>query len=658
MNRLDYRKDINGLRAIAVLSVIFFHLKLDWFSGGFLGVDIFFVISGYLITSIITNQIENGQFSLLTFFKKRILRIFPALFFMIVFICLPLAWLTLTPNVLLDFSKSIIYLIFFISNFYFWKNINYFNPENYNPILHTWSLSVEFQFYILIPLIIIFIINFNKKSLIYILLIIFITSLLMSHWAAYRHPSANFYFIFTRMWEFIAGYLVFYFCKDKLIRKLQNSFIISQIFSSLGFFILLFSFFYFNQSSPLPSLLALLPILGVFLIILFSKQNTSVYQILSSKFFTIVGYISYSLYLIHYPVIFFSEEIFEQNESYLFKFIMLIVIFLLSYLSWKFIELPFKYNKENNKNRFLFIFLLSIILLILSTVGIYKKGYDTRFPDYYKLKETLARPARTECFDRRKTNEIRDWKCNLGEKNKKSNIFVFGDSHAFSFIDTIDLILKKKNVSADFLSESSCLPLLENYSIKKKELFSQRQKDCFLLNQKIFNYIKENKINKVIFISAWPQSMTNYKPVHKNKKFAKKSTDKLLTIEDFKSRLFLTSKMYKDIGTDLIFIKNIPFQNLQDPGKFFLKNYKKKKFEKIIKKKSINTIDHDEYQKDVNQIFHYFKNEIKFIDAGKIFCDKQKCYLGDINGVYYFDDNHLTVYGVKQLESILLNIIF
>jgi peptidoglycan/LPS O-acetylase OafA/YrhL len=658
MNQLHYRKDINGLRAIAVLSVIFFHLKLDWFSGGFLGVDIFFVISGYLITSIITNQIENRQFSLLTFFKKRILRIIPALFFMIVFICLPLAWLTLTPNVLLDFSVSIIYLIFFISNFYFWKNINYFNPENYNPILHTWSLSVEFQFYILIPLIIIFIINFNKKSLIYILLIIFLTSLLMSHWAAYRHPSANFYFIFTRMWEFIAGYLVFFFCKNQLIRKLQNSYIISQIFSLLGFFILLFSFFYFNQSTRLPSLLALLPILGVFLIILFSNQNTTVYKTLSSKFLTIVGCISYSLYLIHYPIIFFSEEIFEQNESYLFKFIRLIVIFLLSCLSWKFIELPFKYNKENNKNRFFFIFLLGIILLIFSTAAIYKKGYDNRFQDYYKLKETLARPERTECFDRRNTNKIGDWKCDLGEKNKKSNFFVFGDSHAFSFMDTIEVILKKKNLSADFLSESSCLPLLENYSIKEKQLFSQRQNDCSLLNQKIFNYVKEKKINKIIFISAWPQSMTNYKPMHKNKKFSQKSKEKLLTIEEFKSRLFLTSKMYKDIGTDLIFIKNIPFQSLQDPGKFFLKNYKKENFEKIIKEKSINTFDNDEYQKDVNQIFYYLKDEIKFIDAGKVFCDKQKCYLGNINGVYYYDDNHLTVYGAKQLESKLLDIIF
>jgi hypothetical protein len=225
-------------------------------------------------------------------------------------------------------------------------------------------------------------------------------------------------------------------------------------------------------------------------------------------------------------------------------------------------------------------------------------------------------------------------------------------------MDTIEVILKKKNLSADFLSESSCLPLLENYSIKEKQLFSQRQNDCFLLNQKIFNYVKEKKINKIIFISAWPQSMTNYKPMHKNKKFSQKSKEKLLTIEEFKSRLFLTSKMYKDIGTDLIFIKNIPFQSLQDPGKFFLKNYKKENFEKIIKEKSINTFDNDEYQKDVNQIFYYLKDEIKFIDAGKVFCDKQKCYLGNINGVYYYDDNHLTVYGAKQLESKLLDIIF
>jgi peptidoglycan/LPS O-acetylase OafA/YrhL len=154
-----YRKEIDGLRAIAVLPVIFFHAGFDWFSGGFVGVDVFFVISGYLITSIIFSEIKTGQFSIIAFYERRCRRILPALFFVIL-VCLSFAWLWMLPNTLLDFSKSLISVMLYVSNLYFRNDTGYFaNVAEEKPLLHTWSLSVEEQYYLFFPLLTIFLAN-------------------------------------------------------------------------------------------------------------------------------------------------------------------------------------------------------------------------------------------------------------------------------------------------------------------------------------------------------------------------------------------------------------------------------------------------------------------------------------------------------------------
>ena len=216
--KLYYRPEIDGLRAIAVVSVILYHAQISFqnyqlFKGGFIGVDIFFVISGYLITSIILKEIfTTGEFKFIYFYERRIRRILPALL-IVMLASLPFAWIYLTPISIIDFSKSVLYSLGFSSNFYFHYSGQQYGVESsyLKPFIHTWSLSIEEQYYILFPLIVIFIIKFFKKYLIHTLVFIFITSLILADWGSKNYPSLNFYILPTRGWELLAGSILAYY---------------------------------------------------------------------------------------------------------------------------------------------------------------------------------------------------------------------------------------------------------------------------------------------------------------------------------------------------------------------------------------------------------------------------------------------------------------
>ena len=213
-----YRPEIDGLRAIAVVAVILYHAQITIighqpFKGGFIGVDIFFVISGYLITSIILKElVTTGAFSFKHFYERRIRRILPALLF-VMLVSLPVAWICLYPDSLIDFSKSILYSLSFSSNFYFHYTGQIYGAESglLKPFLHTWSLSVEEQFYVLFPLVFLVIFKYFRKYLIHILIFGFLISLVLADWGSKNHPSFNFYTLPTRGWELIAGSILAYF---------------------------------------------------------------------------------------------------------------------------------------------------------------------------------------------------------------------------------------------------------------------------------------------------------------------------------------------------------------------------------------------------------------------------------------------------------------
>jgi len=292
---MQYRKEIDGIRALAVISVIFFHAGFSAFSGGFFGVDIFFVISGYLITKIISEELENGTFSLLNFYERRIRRIIPALLF--VMLCtLPFAWFIMMPQDLKEFSRSLISTPLFLSNFLFYSTSNYFSIDSeLKPLIHTWSLAVEEQYYIIYPLFFMLIWKFGKKWSIFLLFIIAISSFLIAKNYSFTDPCYAFYMLHTRVFELLIGSLIILFfnykeelfcnkSSTKIIIIYQNyRFIIEEFLSITGFAMMLYAILFFDKNTQNPTLFALIPTIGTALVLAFATNKNFTGKFLSHK---------------------------------------------------------------------------------------------------------------------------------------------------------------------------------------------------------------------------------------------------------------------------------------------------------------------------------------------------------------------------------------
>jgi len=362
---MKYRAEIDGLRALAVVPVILFHAGFELFSGGFVGVDVFFVISGYLITTILIEDLENQRFSLVSFYERRARRILPALFF-VIFVCIPFAWMVLSDAALDKFGSGLIGVSLFLSNVVFWKQQGYFDESaELNPILHTWSLAVEEQYYVLFPIFLILAWRFGKNRVFWMIIVMAAISLLLSEWGWRNQATANFYLAPTRAWELFAGSIAAFVVQKQGVQK-------NNILALFGLAAIIFSIFFYDETTPFPSVYALVPVLGVVLLVLYADKDTIAARLLSTRGFVGIGLISYSAYLWHQPLFAFfrvyNNEVTLNVYASLGFFVLSLV---LAYLSWRFIEKPFRRKANFSK---LSIFSLGIGSLLL----IYAFGYASK----------------------------------------------------------------------------------------------------------------------------------------------------------------------------------------------------------------------------------------------------------------------------------------
>ena len=302
---MKYRAEIDGLRGLAVLPVILFHAGFEWFSGGFVGVDVFFVISGYLITTIIISEMAEGKFSIVNFYERRARRILPALFFVMA-VCLPFAWIWLSPTYLKDFGQSLVAVSTLSSNILFWLESGYFDTAGeLKALLHTWSLAVEEQYYILFPIFLMLTWRLGIKWVLILLSVVFLLSLGVAQWGAYTKPSATFFLLPTRGWELLVGVFAAFYLKHNAHLK---SHFVNQLMSLLGFGMIVYSIIAYDETTPFPSLYALVPTIGAGLLILCAVPKTYVHKLLSLKFIVGIGLISYSAYLWHQPLLAFARH--------------------------------------------------------------------------------------------------------------------------------------------------------------------------------------------------------------------------------------------------------------------------------------------------------------------------------------------------------------
>ena len=354
----DYRPDIDGLRAVAVIPVVLFHSKISLFGtplfpGGFVGVDIFFVISGYLISNILLRDISRDRFSILKFYERRIRRIFPALFTMLLFAACA-AWLVLLPgaNGEMDyFGTHLFGSAFFYSNYQFMFEKDYFSPaaEN-NPLLHLWSLAVEEQFYIFFPVYLFLVSRYFREKLGLATIAILLVSLIYSIWLVRADANAAFYSSPARAWELMIGAVLAIFPRTGPMDQR-----LAQTLSATGLGLILYSILFFHEAMPFPGEAALLPCVGAALLIVTGQNNlTWAGQLLSTNTFRYPGLISYSLYLWHWPVLVFYRFYAITEVTNLEIGMLFALMTAAAWASWKYVEAPFRTGAALANRRFLF----------------------------------------------------------------------------------------------------------------------------------------------------------------------------------------------------------------------------------------------------------------------------------------------------------------
>jgi peptidoglycan/LPS O-acetylase OafA/YrhL len=504
-----YRPEIDGLRAIAVFSVVFYHadfnfyingISYKFFKGGFLGVDIFFVISGYLITYLILENARKNKFSFKDFYERRARRLLPTLF-LVITSSLFLGWLFMMPNQLKNLSGSSLSSLLFVSNFWFLAKESYFaDISSLKPLLHTWSLSVEEQFYLIFPPFLYFLYKKKINSIKLIFTFVILGSLTLATFGSYYFPELNFYILPTRIWELLVGAIVAqYHFKEKNEKTIKGV----NFFSLLGIFLIFSSFFLFNNNTLHPSIFTSFTILGTTLIIFFYKEPSYVKKILSNKIIVGLGLISYSLYLWHFPIFAF-QKLKSQTVSDFDKVEAIFLAIFISVISYFFVEKPFRNRKLIKKKYFYTITLIYFIFLLVSCLNIYKKnGLPQRFSthergliefNYNYSKAYQVGKCHIELQNGDVENLFKNCTTDKTAINKKI-IYLWGDSLAAHLYPGI-----KKKYEGEFniwqKTTDKCKPFFS--SVKNKN-----ESACLKINKYIFNETINLKPDKIFLSGFW-----------------------------------------------------------------------------------------------------------------------------------------------------------
>ncbi|NQY15753.1 MAG: acyltransferase, partial [Henriciella sp.] len=449
--KLTHRSEIDGLRAIAVIPVILFHAGFDLFSGGYVGVDVFFVISGYLISSILLEEMENQKFSLLNFYERRARRLLPALFLVLAVAALA-GWILLFGQQRRDFFQSLAAVPLFSSNFLFWRESGYFATEaELKPLLHTWSLAIEEQFYVIFPLLLFGLITWFRKYLVLTIVAIALISLAFAQFTVASGPSTAFFLLHTRFWELLIGALV------AIYLRAQDDQPTHQWLSTIGFGLIAFATFVFDANTPFPSLYALVPTLGTALIIVYAGRQTAVHWLLSQRIFVGIGLISYSAYLWHQIVFAYARHSTLEEPSAALFLVLSALSLALAFLSWKYVEQPFR-NKSLFDRRAIFAGAAAGSFLFIG-IGIYAVQFAKQ-TDPQQLATVYAEqwPDDDACGFHNGFAEDMATACVTPPSDGKL-AFLLGDSHAQALSKTLRAELVDRDYQLVTVSYDGCLPI-------------------------------------------------------------------------------------------------------------------------------------------------------------------------------------------------------
>jgi peptidoglycan/LPS O-acetylase OafA/YrhL/lysophospholipase L1-like esterase len=494
-----YRPEIDGLRAVAVVPVILFHAGFDLFSGGFVGVDVFFVISGYLITRIIHDEIRNGTFSIIGFYERRARRILPALL-LVTFACIPVAWFWMLPADFRDFAQSVIAVNLFSSNVLFWLETGYFAPASeLKPLLHTWSLGVEEQFYVLFPLLLVMLRKIGPRALLVVIAGLVTLSFGLAEWGSTRAPAATFFLLPTRAWELGVGTMLA--MTEGRWGRIEGW--KAQTASAAGLGLIVAAVFVYDDATPFPGVWALAPVLGAAGVIAFARPWTIVARALSWAPVVGLGLISYSAYLWHQPLFAFARRrLYDHALTALDDLCIIALTAVLAWLSWRFVERPFRNRQGFSRSQvFAGAAAMGASLIALGAFVDVGRGLPGRMPPGVIEAGVWSydfSPHRDSCHSTPEYPRRPETSCVHGEGDA-APIELWGDSHGVELSWRLSEKLESAGVPVREMTHEGCVPLLT------PRHDANIDSTCREFNATVFDYLMtEGGGAPIVLTARWP----------------------------------------------------------------------------------------------------------------------------------------------------------
>ena len=659
-DRTVYRADIDGLRAIAVLSVVFFHVQLPFVTGGFIGVDIFFVISGFLITRIISTEIDNHHFRLLNFYERRIRRIIPALFVMLAATSI-VSFMVLVPNYYTEFAESTAAAALSVANVFFYRRSGYFEfGHEVLPLLHTWSLGVEEQFYIIFPGIFILGRKIAKLSWSWIILPLFFCSILLGIVSTYfglrslargvvveSVSNGAFYLPMSRSWEFLIGSAL----ATNLFPEPKYNFP-CEIVSWLGFALIMVAAVFFDEQIKYPGFWAIVPTVGTALLIYANAfRDTTIGRALRKSPLVGLGLISYSLYLWHWPIIVFTRLFFGDELSLLWYLYVSAAIIFVSWLSWKYVELPLRSNKHTFTRIRLFVGtgLMTIGFVACALIASRTGGLPMRFtPMALAIADGAGTFPLRDC-DSKSASEVRRGDvCTIGAPGSPITFALIGDSFANALSPAVETTAMRLGRRGLALTRGGCYPLLG--------IVTGTDVGCKDFLAAAVQKIRETpSIEKIILVARWTAAVegSRFGAIKLNRLFITDSTSTGQSYSENRSvfRRGLGRTMESLVGHDVIVLAFIPEQDANVPQAAVLRILMGQREDYSTPRSIV-----DNRQKNTRKILSEMSAQYGFtlLDAMQALCDSQTCHGVEDDVSLYSDDNHLSRAGALKVAPIIL----
>lgn len=638
---MKYRAEIDGLRAIAVLPVMLFHAGYGYFKGGYVGVDVFFVISGYLITSIILFEKEAGTFTLAGFYERRARRILPALV-VVVLVCIPFAWVWMSPRDLKEFAASVLAVALFSSNVLFWKQSGYFDSAaELKPLLHTWSLAIEEQYYLFFPLLILLAWRYGRNAVVAIIAVLAIVSLALAQWGSASEPSATFYLLPTRAWELLTGALIaFYLASEVYAAKADTNRgrAAAEFWSALGIVLICYAVLVFDESTPFPSLLALVPTIGAGLIILFAQSHTFVGKLLATRTLVSLGLISYSAYLWHQPLLAFARLRSEQAPSGALRSALLAASLLLAYLTWATVETWFRNRK--NLPRFIIFRASSAALVLMAAVGYMgysNDGYqEARLNEHQRalLDTARASPKRSECHDGPAERNLHSASDACEYFGKHVSWAVFGDSHTVELAYALAEGLQKFDVGIKQFSFGGCYPAYNR---------DDRSARCWDWTHEAVEYILANDRLKTVVVSYWINGAlfgdhrASYPDLPEDIAIAEREARWKAYVD--------VIEVFRRAGKQVVVVLQAPELKRRAQDLIFTSTTQAGA---VTGNTRLWWEARNQY---VRSRISQMPEDVVIVDPADLFCDSAYCYAARNGEALYFDDDHMSIAGAEKVTN-------